>query len=128
MVLCEAIEQDQSGGISFRRIFDTVSPFGWPAMLQFAVSVQYRGGTGEHKHWLVVDAPDGNTSTTDESSFWLASTSSSHRVDSRFQIVTDARAEGRWKITAILDGRPVKEIPLVVNKPFGPSQPPVQLG
>lgn len=118
MVLCEGVDMDQSGGVSFRRVFDTLTPAGFPVLLQFGVSTQFRGGTGEHKFWLHVEGP-GVDFTNDETSFWLASQGTAHRTDARFQIGIDETAVGRWTITAMLDGREEMKIPMTINPASG---------
>lgn len=119
MVMCEGVDMDQGGGVSFRRIFDTLTPAGFPALLQFAISTQFRGGTGEHKFWLKIEGPGGVDVTNQETSFWLASQSAAHRTDARFQVGVDANAVGRWTITAMLDGREAMKIPMTINPASG---------
>src|SRR5580765_4791169 len=116
MLSCESIEHDQEGNISFRRIFDgaiLTGPLPGQIAIAFSVSVQYRGGTGEHKHWLRIKHPGSKPDqTTDEASFWLASKLASHRLDHRITIGMGEDDFGRYIITTVLDGRDVMEIPL----------------
>ena len=114
MVSCESIEHDTEGNVSFRRIFDGVTlagPLPGPAAIAFALSVQYRAGTGEHKHWIRIKHPgDKPDQTTDEGSFWLASKLAAHRFDHRVTLGLGPDDFGRYVITAVLDGRDVLEI------------------
>jgi len=118
MISCDSIEHDTEGNISFRRIFDGATLTG-PALtdgqvaVSFSVSVQYRGGLGEHKHWLRITHPGGKPDqTTDENSFWLASKLASHRMDHRLTIGLGPDDFGRYLIVAVLDGRDAMEIAL----------------
>jgi hypothetical protein len=117
MLSCESIEHDQEGNISFRRIFDGATLTGPPLpgqiAIAFSVSVQYRGGTGEHKHWLRIKHPGSKPDqTTDENSFWLASKLAAHRIDHRLTLPLGPNDFGRYIVTAVLDGRDAMEIPL----------------
>lgn len=116
MISCESIEHDTEGNVSFRRIFDSATLTG-PAItdgqlvVSFSVSVQYRGGTGEHKHWLRITHPGGKPDqTTDETSFWLASKLATHRMDHRMTLGLGPDDFGRYRFTAVLDGREAMEI------------------
>lgn len=127
LIVCTAIDVDDDHQVSFRGVFDTV---GLPMLgdhmgveLRFWISAQFRGGTGEHKYWLSIRHPNGVERTTDEQSFWLASKVSAHRLDTRVMMTIGSRDAGRYELIAMLDGRSVLSVPLIVNAPNVPTDP-----
>jgi hypothetical protein len=121
LVVCRAIVPDSDGQISFQGIFDSVGlpPLGDDTGIEFkfAVAAQFRGGTGPHRFWLIIQHPSGEEITTPESTFWLASKQAAHRVDLRLNTMIGNKEIGTIRLTAILDGRPVMEVPIAVNAP-----------
>jgi hypothetical protein len=116
MVICESIEHDEDGNVSFRRIFDTAQVVGpTPIQIAFTVSVQFRSGTGGHTSWLRIVHPRGIESTTDEVSFTLNSKAAAHRIDSRLRMGLGDDDFGKFDITVVLDGREVVTTPLSIT-------------
>lgn len=119
MIVCQVIEHDDAGNITLRGIFDRVHVVApGPFQFAFTVAVQYRGGTGEHKHWLKVTPPNGESDTTNENSFWLSSKAASHRVDTRVTIGIGPERVGQWQFTAVLDGHDILTVPLAFDVEF----------
>lgn len=118
-VVCRAIETSADGNVSFRDIFDemVLPPLleDQGVMLRFAVSAQFRGGTGQHRFWIVIRHPQGVETTTDEQAFWLASRQKAHRIDSRFDLGVGRRDLGVFTLAAVLDGRPTLEVPVTLR-------------
>lgn len=128
MIVCEGVAiEEGGGGVTFRRSFDTlVVPF-VPIGFPITVSVQYRGGTGTHKHWLRITEPNGDVREGPESSFWLEATKSAHRLDGRVEMLV--QREGTYWIAAVLDGVEGIKVPLTItSRGLNPADVVGQLG
>ena len=117
MLICESLSHDADGGVSFLRVFDTVllPPSPLPVGFSIMVVTQFRNGQGAHKYWLKVTNPDGASSEAGEQEFWLASSKSGHRFDSRVNL--GITQYGTYWFAAMLDGREVMRVPLIAQGP-----------